>query len=85
MIKYLSSGQAESADEQQVSFVMLLLKEWEGLIVENRGLKERIQLDALVQQAVIAHQRPFSASDIPNDKANANRALEQEIGLLSDK
>jgi hypothetical protein len=52
-----SSGRPESADAQQISAVMLLRKECEGLKVENRGLKERIQqlnmeLDAAVQQAV---------------------------------
>jgi chromosome segregation ATPase len=85
-----SSGRPESADAQQVSAVMLLRKECEGLKVENRGLKERIQqlnmeLDAAVQQAVNAQKRPSSASATPNGTGNAVRALEQEIGLLRDK
>ena len=68
---------------------MLLRKECEGLKVENRGLKERIQqlnleLDAAVQQAVNAQKRPTSASTTPNN-ANTVRALEQEVSLLRDK
>ena len=38
-----SSGRPDSADPQQISAVMLLRKECEGLRVENKGLKERIQ------------------------------------------
>ena len=37
-----SSGRPDQVDAQQVSAVMLLRKECEGLKVENRGLKERI-------------------------------------------
>ena len=75
-----SSGRPDQVDAQQVSAVMLLRKECEGLKVENRGLKERIQqlnleLDAAVQQAVNAQKRPASASTTPNN-ANAVRALE---------
>ena len=75
-----SQGRPDSADPQQVSAIMLLRKECEGLKVENRGLKERIQqlnmeLDAAVQQAVNAQKRPTSANTTPNN-ANAIRALE---------